>query len=92
MNELVSKEYMKKLGGTCIAARDTDGDLYPIAALDELPLAYSEIIRCKECKWWKNYGDTIGDCHNPRWGDGHGWYRPPETIEDDFCCDGEKEW
>jgi len=37
MDDLISKEYMKKLGGTCIAARGTDGDLYPIAALDELP-------------------------------------------------------
>jgi hypothetical protein len=39
MSDLVSREYMKSLGATCIASRSKDGTLFPIVAIDELPPA-----------------------------------------------------
>lgn len=39
MNDLISREYMKSLGATCIASRSKDGTLFPIVAIDELPPA-----------------------------------------------------
>lgn len=37
MSDLISREYMKSLGATCIASRSKDGTLFPIVAIDELP-------------------------------------------------------
>ena len=39
MSDLISREYMKNLGATCIASRSKDGTLFPIVAIDELPPA-----------------------------------------------------
>ena len=39
MDDLISREYMKSLGATCIASRSKDGTLFPIVAIDELPPA-----------------------------------------------------
>ena len=39
MADLISREYMKSLGATCIASRSKDGTLFPIVAIDELPPA-----------------------------------------------------
>ena len=39
MSDLVSREYMRSLGATCIASRSKDGTLFPIVAIDELPPA-----------------------------------------------------
>ena len=39
MSDLISREYMKSLGATCIASRSKDGTLFPIVAIDELPPA-----------------------------------------------------
>ena len=39
MSDLISREYMKSLGATCIASRLKDGTLFPIVAIDELPPA-----------------------------------------------------
>ena len=44
-----------------------------------------EVILCEDCKWWKRHSPSFGDCHNPRWGDGHGLYAPPITGEEAFC-------
>ena len=42
MSDLISREYMKSLGATCIASRSKDGALFPIVAIDELPSAQPE--------------------------------------------------
>ena len=39
MSDLISREYMKSLGATCIASRSKDGTLFPIVSIDELPPA-----------------------------------------------------
>ena len=51
MSDLISREYMKSLGATCIASRSKDGNMFPIVAIDELPSAQPEIIRCGQCKY-----------------------------------------
>lgn len=38
-SDLISREYMKNLGGACIAQRLKDGDLCPIISIDLLPSA-----------------------------------------------------
>lgn len=37
MSDLISREYMKSLGGACIAQRLKNGDLCPIISIDLLP-------------------------------------------------------
>ena len=37
MSDLISREYMKSLGATCIASRSKDGNMFPIVSIDELP-------------------------------------------------------
>ena len=39
MSDLISREYMKSLGATCIASRSKDGNMFPIVSIDELPPA-----------------------------------------------------
>lgn len=63
MADLISREYMKSLGATCIASRSKDGTLFPIVAIDELPSVQPEIIRCKDCKHYMQT-DTI---HHRGW-------------------------
>lgn len=46
MSDLISREYMKSLGATCIASRSKDGTLFPIVAIDELPPAEQPKERC----------------------------------------------
>ena len=36
-SDLISREYMKSLGATCIASRSKDGNMFPIVSIDELP-------------------------------------------------------
>ena len=53
MSDLISREHMKSLGATCIASRSKDGNMFPIVAIDELPSAQPEIIRCKDCRFYE---------------------------------------
>ena len=48
MDDLISREYMKSLGGACIAQRLKDGDLCPIISIDLLPSVEPER---KKGKW-----------------------------------------
>ena len=51
-------------------------DIYK--ALEDLPSAQPEIIRCRDCKWWDKYGENHGYCMRVRrWGE----Y---------FCADAER--
>ena len=55
MDDLISREFMKSLGATCIAARrEGDGELIALGGIDMLPSA--QPMRTKG-KW------TIEDCH-----------------------------
>lgn len=47
VGDLISKEFMKSLGGACIARRLKDGDLCPIISIDLLPSAEPR----KKGKW-----------------------------------------
>ena len=38
-------------------------------AIEQLPFAQPEIIRCKDCKWWSN--DDYRECSNPNYDDGY---------------------
>lgn len=36
---------------------------YFVGSLNELPSAdVVEVVRCKDCKWWKPFNDKMGDC------------------------------
>lgn len=37
--------------------------------VEGLPSAQSEIIRCKDCKWWSN--DDYRECSSPNYDDGY---------------------
>ena len=51
MDDLISRDFIKSLGGECIAARDSKThELLPISSIDALPSAQPEVIRCKDCK------------------------------------------
>lgn len=59
MDDLISRDFIKSLGGECIAARDSKThELLPISSVDALPPAQPEIVRCKDCKysehWYKD--------------------------------------
>ena len=59
--------------------------------LDDAPTIDAEpVVHCKDCKYSKMMGDTWGDCHNPRFGDGWANYPPPSVNEDGYCAWGEK--
>lgn len=60
MSDLISREYMKSLGGDCIARRLKDGDLCPIISIDLLPSVQPER---KRGEWI--YGENDGQ---------DGWY------------------
>lgn len=45
MSDLISREYMKSLGGACIARRLKDGDLCPIISIDLLPSVQPETAK-----------------------------------------------
>lgn len=58
-------------------------DEWQRADIDELIDAYESIVRCKDCRYWKNFNNVQGICHE----------RPNIiTTEqyDDFCSHGEK--
>ena len=48
MSDLISREYMKSLGGTCIAQRLKNGDLCPIISIDLLPSVQPQWIPVSE--------------------------------------------
>ena len=56
--------------------------------IKSMPSAQSDLIRCKDCKWWDKYSDRNGYCHAAKHGyvSGHweiGIYR---TYKEDFYC------
>ena len=54
MDDLISREFMKSLGATCIAARrEGDGELIALGGIDMLPSAQPEIVRCEDCKYYE---------------------------------------
>lgn len=60
MSDLISRDFMKSLGATCIARREEDGELYALGAIDDLPSAQPER---KKGEW--SYGEKSGQ---------DGWY------------------
>jgi hypothetical protein len=46
-----------------------EGILEYQTALSMLPSTQTEIIRCKDCKWWSN--DDYRECSNPNYDDGY---------------------
>ena len=65
-----------------------------ITELEDLPSAESQIIRCKDCKWWERTAEDspMGYCHACK----HGHYSRHWEIhiirtyeEDFFCADAE---
>ena len=62
--DLISRDFIKSLGGECIAARDSKThELLPISSIDALPSAHPELITCKDCYWWTKQEDSLqGRC------------------------------
>ena len=54
------------------------------SAIEEIPAAdVVEVVRCKDCKWWKRMnGDKRLQCFHE-----HGIIR---TTENTYCCRGER--
>lgn len=57
MSDLIDREFIKRLGGECIARRDREtGELIAITGIDLLPAAQPDaqpqLVRCKDCKLW----------------------------------------
>ena len=84
MSDLIDRDFIKSLGGKCIAYRDEKtNELFPIIGIDALPSVQPELIRCKDCEygvkddngyWYcRGFGCRVGD------EDGNG-----------FCSDGER--
>ena len=65
-----------------------------IGALEEVPSAQPEIVRCGECKWWEKqedsplgYCNAVKHCHYSR----HWEIQIYRRYEPDFfCADGER--
>lgn len=65
-----------------------------IGALEEVPSAQPEIVRCRECKWWEKQEDsTLGYCNAAK----HCYYSLNWEVQiyrrhraDFFCADGER--
>lgn len=60
-----------------------------VSAIENLPSAQTEIIRCKECRWWDKYGDyDKGYCMAAK----HGYWSEHweinirRTYKGDFYC------
>ena len=58
----------------------TDDDA--VEAIEGLPSAQPEIIRCRECKWHRFDKDNIPYCYNIDYG--YGW------KDDEFCSRAER--
>lgn len=64
MSDLIDREFIKRLGGECIARRDREtGELIAITGIDLLPSA--QPMR-KEAKWKTAYLDHEIMGHRPR--------------------------
>ena len=63
-------------------------------AMDCMPTIQSEIIRCKDCRWWDKYGDyDNGYCMAAKHGylSGHWEISIRRTYKGDFyCADAER--
>ena len=46
-------------------------------------------VLCRDCKWLDTR-PNVNDCHNPRFGDGNGYYSPPYVEENGFCSWAER--
>ena len=61
MDDLISREFMKSLGATCIAARrEGDGELIALGGIDMLPSAQPERT-CVNCGRTINNGGWYAD-------------------------------
>lgn len=90
MNDLISRQAVLDLArDICISTKD--GSIYRHRCIDpdavrELPSAQPEIIRCKDCKFWKKYGYINGKPEFlPKCG-----FNQIYTNKDDFCSRAER--
>lgn len=62
MADLISRDFIKSLGGECIAARDSKTDeLLPIISIDALPPEdVQPVVQCKDCKHRNDYAYWLG--------------------------------
>jgi len=61
-----------------------DMALSVIKAVQEAPTAdVTEVVRCKDCKWWENGKDYTPYCNH--WGN-----MMTDTQADDYCSYGER--
>ena len=59
MSDLIDRDFIKSLGGKCIAYRDEKtNELFPIIGIDAFPSAQPEIIRCKDCVYRSIHPDS----------------------------------
>lgn len=66
MDDLISRDFIKSLGGECIAARDSKThELLPISSIDALPSAQPELHYDEWCETCKEYDQERHSC--PRW-------------------------
>ena len=77
MSDLIDRDFIKRLGGKCIARRDKEtGELIAIIGIDLLPSAQPEIMRCKDCKHYE------GGWYCSAWNNSPGF---PIVTEEGYC-------
>lgn len=100
MSDLISRAAAIDALTEMYCKSDEDGYVWIIRGdawkrIDALPSAQSEIVRCKECRWWdKKDGSPVGYCHAAKHGyySGHWEIEIYRTYKEDFyCADGERE-
>ena len=89
MDDLISRQ------AAIDAVRNYPDDLISqLMAIEALPSAQPEIIRCKDCRWWDKYGDgTHGYCMAAKHGhwSTHWEISIRRTYDGDwFCADAER--
>lgn len=49
-----------------------------------------ELVRCKDCKYWKHTNGSFGRCSYEYWDENERFRTYIERFCDDFCSDGER--
>ena len=100
MNDLISRQAaIDALNEVSEHYTDKGREWHPhvnfmVEAIENLPSAQPEIVRCRECKWWEKQEDsTLGYCNAAK----HCYYSLNWEVQiyrrhraDFFCADGER--
>ena len=91
---LSEKSRLMNLVGAAYSEGEKHAEVNRITEIvgEALQQFYYDGVFCGDCFYFEpdRCGGASGVCHNPRFGDGHGNYGPPEVNEEFHCADGER--